>query len=269
MTALEVSTIEKRIEGVSVLEDVSVNVREGSIHGVVGPNGAGKTTTFRCALGLLPVDAGSVSLFGSDPREDREALADVGVVFEYETLHPTWSVRESMAHACHVYGVPTERIETCLSTVGLEPEAHDRAFEDLSKGMKRKASVATALLHEPDLLVLDEPLSGLDPGTQRRMRDLIDRIQSAGRTVVFSSHDLEDVQRLCDRVTLIDDGRTVVETSLSHDDDRERATVPAGDVSAVTVESEPATATLDTEGPGAEIDVEELYFSIVEGNDER
>lgn len=258
MTALTVSSIEKQIGDVPVLEDVSVNVREGSIHGIVGPNGAGKTTTFRCALGLLPIDAGSVSLFGLNPQKNREALADVGVVFEYETLHPTWPVRESMAHACHVYGVPTERIETCLSTVGLAPEAHDRVFEDLSKGMKRKASVATALLHEPDLLVLDEPLSGLDPGTQQRMRDLIEQIRSAGRTVVFSSHDLEDVQRLCDQVTLIDGGRTVLETSLSGEVEQPTATVAAEEVSRAPIESD---------DPQAEIDVEELYFSIVEGRE--
>ncbi|CCQ34215.1 ABC transporter ATP-binding protein [Halorhabdus tiamatea SARL4B] len=260
-TALEVTALEKSIDGSRILDGVGLSVREGETYGVVGPNGAGKTTTFRCLLGLLPVDGGSVSLFGTDPRMDDTVLERVGVVFEYETLQPTWSVRDAMAHACHGYGVPTDRIETCLAEVDLEPAAHDREFRDLSKGMKRKASVATALLHEPDLLVLDEPLSGLDPGTQARMRELIDDLRESGRTVVFSSHDLDHVQALCDCVAVIADGRTVVETPLSEsvrviEEPRpEIEAEQAGEVYVVSDDDPPADART--------IDLEELYFSAL------
>ncbi|MFB6128448.1 MAG: ABC transporter ATP-binding protein [Halorhabdus sp.] len=260
-TVLEASGLRKAIDGKRVLDEVSLSVERGETYGVVGPNGAGKTTTFRCLLGLLPVDGGTVSLFGADPRVDDSVLERVGVVFEYETLQPTWPVRDAMAHACHAYDVSTDRIEPCLAEVGLESEAHDREFRDLSKGMQRKASVATALLHEPDLLVLDEPMSGLDPGTQARMRDLIDDLRESGRTVVFSSHDLDHVQALCDRVAVIADGRTVVETPLSKsvrvmDEPRpDIATEQAGAVYVVRDDDPPAEART--------IDIEELYFSAL------
>ena len=260
-SVLEATALEKSIDGTHVLNGVELSVREGGTYGVVGPNGAGKTTTFRCLLGLLPIDGGSVSLFGTDPRTDDSVLGRVGVVFEYETLQPTWSVRDAMAHSCHAYGVPTDRIETCLAEVDLEPAAHDREFRDLSKGMKRKASVATALLHEPDLLVLDEPMSGLDPGAQARMRELIDGLREAGRTVVFSSHDLDHVQALCDRVAVVADGRTVVETPLSESvrviDDPQPgvATEQAGEVSVVRDDDPPAEART--------IDLADLYFSAL------
>ncbi|WEL18346.1 ABC-type multidrug transport system, ATPase component [Halorhabdus sp. SVX81] len=260
-TVLEATTLEKTIAGTRILDGVDLSVREGETYGVVGPNGAGKTTTFRCLLGLLPTDDGSVSLFGDDPRADDAVLDRVGVVFEYETLQPRWSVRDAMAHACHAYDIPTERIETCLAEVGLESDAHDREFRDLSKGMQRKASVATALVHEPDLLVLDEPMSGLDPGTQARMRELIDSLREAGRTVVFSSHDLQHVQALCDRVAVIADGRTVVETPLSkpvrviEEPRPEIEAEPAGEVYVVRDDDPPAEART--------IDLEELYFSAL------
>ncbi|WEL22232.1 ABC transporter ATP-binding protein [Halorhabdus sp. BNX81] len=260
-TVLEATTLEKTIDGTRILDGVELSVRGGETYGVVGPNGAGKTTTFRCLLGLLPTDGGSVSLFGANPRADDAVLNRVGVVFEYETLQPRWSVRDAMAHACHVYGIPTDRIETCLAEVGLESDAHDREFRDLSKGMQRKASVATALVHEPDLLVLDEPMSGLDPGTQARMRELIDGLREAGRTVVFSSHDLQHVQALCDRVAVIADGRTVVETPLLkpvrviEEPRPEIEAEPAGEVYVVRDDDPPAEART--------IDLEELYFSAL------
>lgn len=262
MSVLELDDVRKDIGTTTVLESVSMSVSRGEIYGVVGPNGDGETTAFRWLLGLVPVESGTVRVEGTEPRNDDSVLEDVGVVFEYETHHPNWSVRDTMEHASCVYDVPSERVETCLEQVGLEGSAHDRQFRKLSKGMKRKTSVATALLHEPEILVLDEPLSGLDPETQVLMGDLFRDLKEAGRTIVFSSHTLEDVQELCDRVCLVSNGKTLLETSLGgevyvlDEPKPEVDATPAGDRYVVQSDgTEPPVAGVQS------VDLEERSFS--------
>jgi ABC-type multidrug transport system ATPase subunit len=203
------SGVSKTIGGREVLRDVSLTLRAGEVYGLLGPNGAGKTTTLRTILGLLQPDEGSLRVFGEPPRDND--LANVGVVFEYETLKPSWTVRDNLLVTCHVHELPPARIESCLERVRLDPSVAHEPFDTLSKGMKRKASLADALLSEPDVLVLDEPASGLDPESRETVLQLV---ESSDQTILFSSHALSDVQRVCDRVGIVRDGRTVVETEL-------------------------------------------------------
>lgn len=206
---IALSGVSKAIGGHQVLRDVSLTLREGEVYGLLGPNGAGKTTTFRIILGLFQPDEGSVRVFGKSPRNSD--LADVGVVFEYETLKPSWTVWDNLLMTCHVHELPPARIESCLERVQLGPSVANMPFDTLSKGMKRKVSLADALLSEPDVLVLDEPASGLDPESREAVLQLV---ESSDQTILFSSHVLSDVQRVCDRVGIVRDGCTVVETGL-------------------------------------------------------
>jgi len=263
MTVIDASGIRKRIDGQPILRGVDMTVTEGDIYGFLGPNGAGKTTTFNTLLGLLSIDEGSVSLLGTSPTADREVLSRVSVAFEHETLNPEWTVGDNLEHTCAVYDVPSTRIDEYLDVVGLDPSVRDKEFDDCSKGMKRKATLADALLPDPDLLVLDEPLSGLDPEAQIAVEDLLTELRDRGKTIVFSSHDLDEVQTLCNRVGILRDGRTVLETDISGDvyvlegDHPEFADHEAGGV--YVFDDEPA----DCDGDPRRVDLEELYFSVL------
>lgn len=261
--AVTVQNLSKSIGGIDVLSDVSLTVESGEVLGFVGPNGAGKTTTLRAVLGLVTPDNGTVRLFGSRPRQ--ASLDRVGVVFEYETLKPSWTVRDNLLVTCHVYELPASRIDRCLDRAQLDPAVADATFDTLSKGMKRKVSLADALLPDPELLVVDEPISGLDPASRDAILELL---EESACTVLFSSHALSDVQRVCDRVAIIRDGRTVVETPLDESvkavwgsyPDLEAAHV-AGDC---YLPDEKTIARRDL--PTEEVDVAELYFAIEEAD---
>ncbi|MEZ3117383.1 ABC transporter ATP-binding protein [Halobaculum sp. MBLA0147] len=270
---VSVTGVSKAIDGVDVLRDVSLTLREGDVYGLLGPNGAGKTTTIETILGLRQPDEGRVRLLGEPPGDD--ALREVGVVFESETLKPSWTVRDNLLVTCHVHELPPARIESCLDRVRLDPSVASEPFDTLSKGMKRKVSIADALLSDPDVLVLDEPVSGLDPESRETVLQLV---ESSDRSILFSSHALSDVQRVCDRVGIVRDGRTVLETRL--DDSlqvvRDRQSELAGERVAPGVElywpDGAAAGSGDTEPAGSgdlvdsqdveQIDLEALYFAL-------
>lgn len=256
-----VENVSKAIGGRDVLQDVSLTLREGEVYGLLGPNGAGKTTTLRTILGLLEPDDGRVRVFGAPPRDS--SLTDVGVVFEYETLKPSWTVRDNLSMTCHVHELPLGRIESCLERVRLDPAVADEPFDTLSKGMQRKASLADALLPDPDVLVLDEPVSGLDPESREAVLQLV---ESSDRTILLSSHALSDVRRVCDRVGIVRDGRTVVETALGASLQVVRGSHPELAADRLTPDADlylPDRETiLDHDLDAEQIDVEELYFAL-------
>ena len=265
------SGVSKRLGGNEALRDVSLTLHEGEVYGLLGPNGAGKTTTLRTVLGLFRPDAGRVRVFGEPPRE--ADLGNVGVVFEYETLKPSWSVRDNLSLTCHVHELPTDRIEPCLERVRLDPAVADEPFDTLSKGMQRKASLADALLPDPDVLVLDEPAAGLDPESREAVLELV---KSSGRTILFSSHALDDVQRVCDRVGIVRDGRTVVETALDESLRVFREPQPGVETERLAPDVElyrPAEETPDdgdNDTPDPErIDAQELYFALTDDGGDR
>jgi ABC-2 type transport system ATP-binding protein len=206
----------KRYKEVLAVDHIDLNVRTGDVYGFLGPNGAGKTTTLRMALGLIVPTEGSVELFGRDPmRVGARALEGVAGFVEAPRFYPYLAARKNLELLAALDGGGArERIDEVLEIVELTPRAGHRVG-GFSHGMRQRLGIAAALLRRPRLLMLDEPATGLDPAGMRDMRDLIRRLSGEGITVLLSSHQLPEVQELCDRVAIVDRGRVVYEGALS------------------------------------------------------
>jgi ABC-2 type transport system ATP-binding protein len=195
---------------------VSFQVEQGEIFGFVGPNGAGKTTTIKMLVGLIRPSGGSATLFGT-PAPSPEAMQRVGFLPENPYIYPYLTPREFVEMCGSLSGLKGkalhDRTMTVLDRVGIAYAA-DRAVRKLSKGMVQRTGLAAALVADPELLILDEPMSGLDPVGRKEVRDLIVDERSRGRTVFFSTHILADVETLCDRVTVLRSGEAVVSGAL-------------------------------------------------------
>ncbi len=226
----------KRYGEILAVDHVDLNVRSGDVYGFLGPNGAGKTTTLRMALGLITPTEGVVELFGRDPmRQGARALEGVAGFVEAPRFYPYLSARKNLELLAALDGDGArEQIAEVLETVELTPRARHKVG-GYSHGMRQRLGIAAALLRRPRLLILDEPATGLDPAGMRDMRSLIRRLADGGMTVLLSSHQLPEVQELCDRVAIVDRGRVVYEGALSdlrrqggtsyrlHTDDDQRA----------------------------------------------
>jgi ABC-2 type transport system ATP-binding protein len=201
---------------VHAVKDVSLSVRRGEIFGFLGPNGAGKTTTIKMLMGLVTATEGTMEILGvKAPSPD--VMARVGFLPENPYVFPYLTPREFVTLCGRLSGLRggalASRVEAVIARVGMA-YAVDRAVRTLSKGMLQRVGLAAALVHDPELLVLDEPMSGLDPVGRKEVRDLILEERKLGRTVFFSSHILSDVEMLCDRVTILRRGEVVVEGEL-------------------------------------------------------
>jgi ABC-2 type transport system ATP-binding protein len=206
----------KRYKEVLAVDHVDLNVRAGDVYGFLGPNGAGKTTTLRMCLGLIVPTAGTVELFGRDPmRRGAAALEGVAGFVEAPRFYPYLSGRKNLELLAALDGDGADgRIEEALRTVELSARGEHRVG-GYSHGMRQRLGIAAALLRRPRLLILDEPATGLDPAGMRDMRVLIRRLADAGITVLLSSHQLPEVQELCDRVAIVNAGRVVYEGALA------------------------------------------------------
>src|ERR1700726_95122 len=206
----------KRYKEVLAVDHVDLNVQSGDVYGFLGPNGAGKTTTLRMALGLITPTEGTVELFGRDPmREGARALEGVAGFVEAPRFYPYLSARKNLELLAALDGAGVkQRINEVLDVVELAPRAAHRVG-GYSHGMRQRLGIAAALLRQPRLLILDEPATGLDPAGMRDMRELIRRLADDGITVLLSSHQLPEVQDLCDRVAIVDRGRVVYEGALA------------------------------------------------------
>jgi ABC-2 type transport system ATP-binding protein len=206
----------KRYDDVVAVDHIDLNVQTGDVYGFLGPNGAGKTTTLRMALGLITPSEGSVELFGRDPlRAGARALEGVAGFVEAPRFYPYLTARKNLELLAALDGGGArELIDEVLETVELAPRAKHRVG-GYSHGMRQRLGIAAALLRRPRLLILDEPATGLDPGGMRDMRQLIQRLAGDGITVLLSSHQLPEVQELCDRVAIVDAGRVVYEGALA------------------------------------------------------
>ena len=206
--AIEISNVHKRYGNVQVLRGVDLSVAHGEAFGLLGPNGAGKTTLTHTILGLLVPDEGTVKVFGAGETE--RLSSRIGYLPERPRYHTQFTGREYLGTLGQLSDLRGEklhqRVEAVLELVGIQ-EAADRRIGTYSKGMLQRLGIAQAVLHEPDLLVVDEPASGLDPGGQRDMAELLRRVQAAGHTIFLCTHQLTEVARLCDRVGVLTQGR--------------------------------------------------------------
>ena len=213
---VDVRGVSTRFGDRTVLEDVDLRVPGGCAFGFLGPNGAGKTTLIRVLLGLVPASAGEMRLLGHPlPAERPAALARVGAIVEEPRFHSHLSGRENLVVAAAPRGAEAEgRIDAALARVGLAGRARDRVG-GYSMGMRQRLGIARCLLVDPELLILDEPMNGLDPAGILEMRGLIRSFVEEGRTVLLSSHLLDEVERTCDGVAIIDRGRIITQGTLA------------------------------------------------------
>ncbi len=209
--------VTKRYGGHRAVHALSLEVPSGVIFGLLGPNGAGKTTTIRILLDILRPDEGSVTLFGS-AAGGRAHAARIGYLPEERGLYPKMRVLDHLAFLGEAKGLSRwearQRAKRWLERLGLGGWMQ-RKVQELSKGMQQKVQFAGALQHDPELVILDEPFSGLDPVNSRLMRDIVVEIARAGRTVLFSTHIMEHAEQMCDRVAIIARGEKLVDGPLS------------------------------------------------------
>ena len=210
-SALAIEGVTKVYGRNTVVDDVSFTVEPQEILGLVGPNGAGKTTTIRMALDIIHPDTGAVALFGSAPT--RQALQRVGYLPEERGLYQKAVLRDVLRYLGRLKGLSNRdaqaRTDAMLQRVGLY-EHRAKKVQALSRGMSQLAQFASALLHLPDLIILDEPFSGLDPLNVQVMKEIISEQQQRGASIIFSSHDMEDVEEMCERVVLISSGAVLL-----------------------------------------------------------
>lgn len=214
---LSLNAVSKTFHGKPAVRDVSFDISAGEIVGFLGPNGAGKTTTLRMALGLVAPDSGSVSLFGGAPEIDK-AFGRIGFLPEERGLYKKQTARESIALMARLNGMGRKEAfrtaDTMLETYGLG-EARRKKNKDMSKGMAQKVQLLSAIAHDPEFYILDEPFSGLDPVNQQALEDMVREIAQRGRTILFSTHVMEHAERLCDRIILMAKGAKVFEGSTA------------------------------------------------------
>lgn len=214
--AIELNAVTKSFGPKRAVDGLDLRVPQGALYGIIGPNGAGKSTSLRIILSILFPDSGQVSVLGK--ASALEAKDRIGYLPEERGVYRKMKVGEFLAHMAILKGVPRRlakgRVMPWLERVGL-PSVAEKRCEELSKGMQQKVQFIAAVLHEPDLLILDEPFSGLDPVSMRLMRDLFLEQHARGATVLFSTHQMLQAEQLCEHIVMIHDGRKVLDDPLS------------------------------------------------------
>jgi lipooligosaccharide transport system ATP-binding protein len=213
MTILAVSGLVKRYGGQEVVRGLSFEIRRGECFGLLGPNGAGKTTTLRCCLGLIDPDGGTITMVGEPvPKAAREARIRVGVVPQQDNLDPDFTVTENLRVYGGYFGIDRAtldaRIPRLLDFAGLAGKSK-ASLRTLSGGMKRRLTLARALVNDPELLILDEPTTGLDPQARHLIWDGLRQLLSQGKTILLTTHFMDEAERLAGRLAVIDHGALI------------------------------------------------------------
>ena len=215
---IEIEGLKKRFGQSIALDEVSMHVRDGAMYGFVGPNGAGKTTTIRCMMGLLAADGGKLLINGIDmEKELKKALSQIGYIPDDFGVYDNLKVLEYMEFFASCYGITglsaRKRSMTLLDQVGLEGKS-DFYVDSLSKGMKQRLCLARALVHNPSILIMDEPTAGLDPRTRVEFKEILKDLKDQKKTVFISSHILSELSEVCTDIGIIDDGKVVLEAPI-------------------------------------------------------
>jgi lipooligosaccharide transport system ATP-binding protein len=217
MTALSARALRKSYGSLEVVSGVDLAVATGECFGLLGPNGAGKTTTLKLCLGLIEPDAGEIELLGEPvPRRAREARTRVGVVPQFDNLDPDFTVEENLVVYGRYFGFSKDevqpRISPLLDFAGLAGRG-DSKIMTLSGGMKRRLTLARALVNDPQLVFMDEPTTGLDPQARHLIWERLRRLTQEGKTLVLTTHFMEEAERLCHRLAIMDRGRIIAQGS--------------------------------------------------------
>lgn len=271
--AIEVRGLQKTFGDVPAVQGLDLVVRQGESLGLLGPNGAGKTTTLRILSTLLRADAGTVRVLGLDPAEDGPALRSrIGVVPQDIALYHGLRAEENLSLFGELSGLRgarlRERVEWGLETAGLV-ERRRSLVSEFSGGMKRRLNLVAALLHEPELVFLDEPTAGVDPQSRNHLFEQVEAIHRGGTTLVYTTHAMGEVERLCDRIMIMDKGRCLAEGSLEvlRDLEEVRAGLGSGLQLEQGADLERVAAILREHGVGAEVrgaapDLESIFLAL-------
>jgi len=203
-TILSINNLNKRYGRIHAVKNVSLEIQKGNVYGILGPNGSGKSTTLGIVLNVVNKTSGEYSWFGGTVQT-HEALKKVGAIIERPNFYPYMSAQENLELVCKIKGINYSKIEEKLDIVGLT-ERKDSKFRTFSLGMKQRLAIASALLNDPEILILDEPTNGLDPQGIHQIRDIIKHIASQGTTILLASHLLDEVEKVCSHVLVLRKG---------------------------------------------------------------
>ena len=215
MNLLQLENVHKKFGDFTAVSDISFSIQKGSIYGLLGPNGAGKTTTLRMIMDIIAPDAGTITLNGN--RHIRDFLDQIGYLPEERGLYRKMKVRDVILFIAELKGLYKQQalgeIERWLEKMQLS-EWENKRIDELSKGMAQKIQFITTVIHKPELIILDEPFSGLDPINMTLLKDLMLELRDEGSTIIFSTHVMEQVEKLCDHICLIHQGKVLIEDEL-------------------------------------------------------
>jgi ABC-2 type transport system ATP-binding protein len=219
LQVLEVKQLTKSFKGFEAVKNVSFSVQKGESYGLLGPNGAGKTTTIQMISGLFPPSSGSIEIAGIDMvRQPKHGQGLLGIVPQEIALYQTMSARENLSFWGRMYGLRgnhlQKRIDGVLEIIGLADRAKEKV-ETFSGGMKRRVNIGAAILHNPELLIMDEPTVGIDPQSRSHILETVKKLNAEGMTVIYTSHYMEEVEYLCEKIGIMDQGKFITSGTIS------------------------------------------------------
>ena len=211
-TILKISNLHKKFRKVHAVNDVSLEIKKGNVYGILGPNGSGKSTTLGIVLNVVNKTSGDFEWFGGQVAT-HDALKKVGAIIERPNFYPYMTAKENLELVCKIKGTPFSKVTEKLELVGLLERQNDK-FRTYSLGMKQRLAIASALLNDPEILILDEPTNGLDPQGIRQIRDIIKVIASQGTTILLASHLLDEVEKVCSHVVVLRKGEMLYQGTV-------------------------------------------------------
>ena len=213
-TILTINNLTKKFGPITAVDDLSFTIEKGNVYGILGPNGSGKSTTLGVVLSVVNKTNGNFHWFDGS-GSTHEALKKVGAIIERPNFYPYMTAVQNLELVCKIKGVTTDKIEEKLSIVGLEERMHSK-FRTYSLGMKQRLAIASALLNDPEVLILDEPTNGLDPQGIHQIREIIKKVASEGTTILLASHLLDEVEKVCTHVVILRKGQSLYTGSVDN-----------------------------------------------------